>query len=91
MIPPGLTRCDTCGEQRGTSYFSEPYVPELLTRTEISCICDGIRCRCCDRGMIRRPISNYWDEKRSRVVHVPWFGGYTPCPDCRAAGRRLCL
>jgi len=41
--------------------------------------------------MIRRPISDYWDKEGTRVVHVAWFGGYAPCTDCRALGRRACM
>jgi len=77
-----LRRCRQCGELRGRGRFSSAAdpTPEWV---ELSCLCDGIVCRCCRKNAIRRPISNHFDDATRSVWHVPWFAAMIPCADCR--------
>ena len=85
MIPPGLRRCETCGELRGTFSVSEAGVPTSCADVTVTCICDGIPCGRCGTNPIRRPITNHYDEQTGRVWHTPYFGHLIHCDTCRAA------
>jgi hypothetical protein len=50
----------------------------------VICICKGIPCSHCDKRLIRRPISNAYDEPTGSVWHTPWFGYLSRCAACRA-------
>lgn len=81
MEQDGLRRCVQCGELKGEALVDDPW--EGLTHVPVLCLCDGIVCRHCREGAIRRPISNYYDEQTGRVWHVPWFGYLVRCRRCR--------
>jgi hypothetical protein len=58
MIPDGLTRCETCGELKGT--FLYPELPEGkgdLVPTPVRCLCDGLVCENCGKGRMHRRMS----------------------------------
>ncbi len=82
MIPDGLERCATCGELKGTFLYADGWGAKM---TPVRCICDGIACTNCSRNRIRRPTSNYYDERDGRVWHTPYF--LTICRECIAARR----
>ncbi len=69
--------CPRCGEPRGFSYLSADPDP-----TPVLCICDGIRCRHCGRGMVRRPISDRLDADTGELWHAPYFAAQLPCDEC---------
>jgi len=48
----------------------------------VSCLCEGIVCRYCRRGAIRRPISNQYDETTGVVFHTAHFGWMSACKSC---------
>lgn len=73
-IPEGLVKCDVCGEYKGRVTEDENE-GELL----VQCICDGVECRNCGKK-IHKPISNYFDETISSVIHVPHSKDL--CSDC---------
>jgi ribosomal protein S14 len=83
-IPEGLTRCDRCGELKGTFLYAAWYDPEPRP-TPVRCVCDGIECRVCGRrAAVHRPLSNYYVEDQGVVIHVPYFMGMAPtCHACR--------
>ncbi len=68
-IPPGLTRCPVCGEYRGSN---------------VTCLCEGILCRRCEKNRIHRPISNSYDPETNTIRHHPWFSYLKPCNACRS-------
>lgn len=74
LLPPGLTRCRVCNEARGIR-ASEHVV--------VNCICDGVPCIRCGRNLIRRPLTNYYDDDDGRVWHVLHF--LTACRQCLSA------
>ena len=92
-VPPGLTRCPVCGEYRGSTLaqhltWNEPLgSSELNEVIEVRCICGGGPCRRCGK-MMRRPISDYYDERTNSIIHVPYFVGMFPCRECRSRERR---
>lgn len=67
-----------CGEVRGTAGG----------RTS-TCLCDGIDCRRCALGRIRRPISDHFDPESGSFWHTPYFGDPAPCEFCQATALRL--
>ena len=72
-----LRRCPRCGEFRGRV----PHPEGIWPGADVICLCDGIACRYCG-SRIHRPISDYFNEERGCVIHVPWFGANLPCRDC---------
>lgn len=85
IAPYGLVRCATCREARGWVIEGDFGDVSVLSAT---CICDGILCRYCGKGLVRRPISNHFDEQSGRVWHTPYFGGLARCGDCRELDNR---
>lgn len=79
-LPKGLELCPTCGEARGTATRRGSYS---------ACLCEGARCSWCTR-MIRQPISDYYDHRVGRWIHVPYFGNQAHVFNCpaRATGAR---
>lgn len=73
----GLEHCADCGEFRGTC-IAEGEQVELL------CLCQGIPCPRCHEGLIRRPISDHFDEETGRIWHTSWVSGMIPCRRCKA-------
>jgi hypothetical protein len=84
VTPEGLERCSQCGELKGEFLhrYDDEEEPEL---TRALCLCDGIVCRHCKKGAIRRPISDHYDEETGQVWHTPWFGYLLMCAYCRGA------
>ena len=83
MIPEGLTRCETCGEYKGTGLY--PELPEgkgRLVPTPVSCLCEGLICGACGEGQMHRPISNYYKEATGEIIHVPHFMTGRHCSVC---------
>ena len=78
-LPDGLYVCQECGCIRGTTI--EPgwndNEPGPWTST---CMCEGITCRHCGEGKVRRPISNYHEE--GSWTHVPYFAAMGRCSRC---------
>ena len=74
LIPEGLARCAVCGEYKGE-------ITEYGQRVIVDCICNGIFCPKCKINKVRKPISNFWDEKTQRILHIPWFA-ITKCKSC---------
>lgn len=62
-----LNRCKDCGQ---------------LKNEKLLCICSGIICHKCKKNKMRKPISNYYDEKEGKIYHVPWSRGIFPCAEC---------
>jgi endogenous inhibitor of DNA gyrase (YacG/DUF329 family) len=79
---PRLRRCPRCGELKGEAVIEDRY--EGIARLPVICICKGTPCPRCGKQLIRRPISNYYDEPRGTVWHTPSFGYLSLCPICRA-------
>lgn len=52
-------------------------------------LCDGIDCRRCALGRIRRPISDHFDPETGRFWHTPYFASIAPCEFCQATALRL--
>ena len=83
MIPEGLTRCETCGELKGTCLY--PSLPDgkgELAPVLATCLCDGLVCGNCGEGRQHRPISDYYDESTGKIIHVPHFMAGRKCPAC---------
>jgi hypothetical protein len=72
----GLRRCGECGEFKGTCLADGEEV-------ELLCICDGILCRRCKRNLVRRPISDHFNEADGRVWHTPSIAALIPCAACK--------
>jgi hypothetical protein len=62
--------------------FPNPPDHTTVSEATASCLCDGLVCDKCGKGHIHRPISNYYDEASSHLVHVPYFAYLRPCPEC---------
>jgi hypothetical protein len=87
-----LTRCRRCGELKGEALVEDVSKGRLYAR--VLCLCAGVPCAYCRPGMVRRPISDCYDEAAGEVRHTPWFAYLIPCEDCRRrerAGERLRL
>ena len=88
-LPPGLVRCERCGEFNGTTKrkFLRPEAPrpwlKRHDRISVTCLCGGIVCPRCKKNMIHRPVSNSYEEKTNEIGHWPWFSGMMPCKECR--------
>lgn len=78
-------QCGRCGEFRGTVLVL-PVGAMWLDKRELRCRCDGIPCRYCAEGVVRRPLAEHLDPEL-RSGHTPWFGFLVPCGGCQAAGR----
>ena len=79
-----LRRCRWCGELEGEAIVEDRY--EGVVHLAVICICQGIPCTRCGERLIRRPVSNYYDERTGAVWHTPWFGCHPPCATCRRSG-----
>jgi hypothetical protein len=78
-------QCPRCGEFHGKVNVL-PRGGVMIDTRELRCRCQGIACRYCQTGVIRRPLSDHFDPER-RAGHAPWFGYLVPCGGCQAAGR----
>jgi len=81
--PDRLESCLICGEARGVTRVVDEYCCERAT---VLCLCDGVVCTRCRKGRRHRPVSNYYDEKLGKVLHVPHFMGWASCPECGQSG-----
>jgi hypothetical protein len=90
-LPPGLVRCDTCGECTGITcekylsqrpdIFDDPtYDPDR--RVKALCRCHGPFCRICGVNRIPRPIAGHYNEQVNQILHVPHFAAARPCETC---------
>ena len=70
-LPDGLYYCRFCGEIAGQH--------DGISST---CLCEGIACRWCGIGKIRRPISDHFAPAAGGFRHVAYFGGWSPCRQC---------
>jgi|GEM_PF-3910637 hypothetical protein len=74
-LPRGLVRCPLCGEPRGWCLDPDPdrWGSGLF---KISCRCAVSLCEKCGRPYgPHQPISDFYDERTDRIIHVPWFAG----------------
>ena len=78
-------QCERCGEFHGKAIVL-PRGGVMLDTRILTCRCDGIPCRYCHTGTVRRPMTEHFDPER-RAGHMPWFGYLVPCGRCQAAGR----
>jgi hypothetical protein len=88
IAPYGLVRCAACREARGWVIEGDCGEVQLLSA---ACICDGIACRSCGKGVVRRPISNRFDEPSGMVWHTPYVGRLAHCGDCRELDNRRAI
>lgn len=79
-LPPGLFRCERCETIRGTTWG--PKHDGGVGPWKSTCLCEGIVCRRCGKGRIRRPISDYYSPKDGYFWHVPYFMGMAGCSRC---------
>lgn len=78
LLPSALEWCRYCGEVRD----KQPGGTKSL------CLCQGISCRYCGAGRVRRPISEHYGKSDRRLWHTAHFGNRAPCCRCRElAGR----
>jgi hypothetical protein len=80
-LPEGLFLCPTCRTVRGRTHDGRLSV----------CLCQGLRCNGCG-GMVRRPITDYFDADSRSFVHVPWFAAFAhrcPTPPKGPMGERF--
>ncbi|MEJ7787535.1 MAG: hypothetical protein WKF96_22245 [Solirubrobacteraceae bacterium] len=73
LLPSALEWCRYCGEVRD----KQPGGSTSL------CLCQGIRCRYCRAGRVRRPISEHYCVTDHRLWHTAHFGNRAPCRHCR--------
>ena len=85
MARTELNRCPRCREFRGETAEITSSMKERLT---VSRLCERIVCRRCGRNSQHRPISNYYDEGRDTIIHVPYFAAMFGCRECRDELRR---
>ena len=74
-VPKGLSRCTVCGEWKGRCLDPNPlnWDEGLLT---VQCRCDADSCRRCGEQVYHHKIiSNYYDEKKREIWHIPWICG----------------
>ena len=64
-----LQKCKKCGECKGVITEDEEDI-------YIACLCEGVLCRKCEKTMVHKPISNYFDEQNNQIIHIPSF---SPC------------
>jgi hypothetical protein len=74
-LPEGLSVCAECGAVRGHATAGGLSV----------CYCQGVICNWCG-ARLRRPISDYYEPRSGRWLHVPYFalGGH----GCQAPAER---
>jgi hypothetical protein len=91
-VPNGLVKCSVCGDYKGAVREGDlnrehpPINPNSLI--EVSCRCTWIVCTRCGIGKMRRPISNYYDEKDNGVWHSSFVTGWIGCESCRDKARQ---
>jgi hypothetical protein len=78
-LPPGLFRCEQCGEVRGTTWG--PCYDGSVGPWKSTCLCEGLICKKCGERSVPRPISNSYNPRDGHFWHVPYFG--TGCRRCR--------
>jgi hypothetical protein len=78
-LPDGLHYCRFCGGVVGRH-----------GDIKSTCLCEGIACRYCGIGRVRRPTSDHYVPASGRFMHSPYFTGMGGCRDCvtRAAPER---
>lgn len=82
-----LEQCRDCGEVRGRAVLGDDAEPDAeLFGARLACRCQGVPCRYCELGTVRRPLT-YSFDRETGIRHTPWFGYLLPCDDCQAAGR----
>ena len=79
-----LRRCPGCGELEGEAVVQDRNAG--LGWLTVICICRGIPCSQCGKRLVRRPVSNHYEEATDSVWHTPWFGYLFPCLICRRNG-----
>jgi hypothetical protein len=79
-----LRRCRRCGELRGEAVVEDRC--EGIVRVQVACVCSGTPCPRCGKRLVRRPISNHYDEYAGAVWHTPRFGYHSRCASCRRSG-----
>jgi hypothetical protein len=88
-VPPGLTRCEVCGEYRGRvrsgDLDHEPPGTDPERMIPVWCMCgDGSTlCPRCKRNRMRRPFTNRYDPAQNVVWHVNQWSGLAGCAECR--------
>jgi hypothetical protein len=70
-LPDGLHYCRFCGGVAGQ-----------LGDIKSTCLCEGIPCRYCGIGRVRRPTSDHYVPATGRFMHSPYFMGMGGCRDC---------
>jgi hypothetical protein len=70
-LPKGLRYCHFCGEVAGH-----------LGKAKSTCLCEGIPCRYCGVGRVRRPTSDQYVPATGGFMHSPYFMGMSGCRDC---------
>lgn len=80
VLPDGLWICSTCGEARGHTWDLQPTGRLVFARSR--CLCEGIRCRRCGRGMIRKPAEDFYSWRAGKWLHLAWYGYRAPCEFC---------
>jgi hypothetical protein len=99
-IPPGLVRCDVCGDYQGTTFEKylarnpdapdDPfYDPDRAVSAQ--CRCQGPLCKYCGVNRIHRPMSSHYHEDINMILHVPAFAGGAPCDSCASRTRQANL
>lgn len=83
VLPAGLSICTTCSEAKGVALVAQ--ADGTLYTLESPCLCDGVTCRYCGRGRIRRPCRDFYSWRSGRWLHVAWFGYRARCEQCDAA------
>ena len=79
-VLPGLKRCSKCGEYKGVVKEKDLPRENHWFKTghpnrgiEVTCICEGMKCRTCGKVYVHRVCSYYYDEKTRSLWHVPGF------------------
>ena len=98
-VPPGMVKCDVCGEYRGTAKIGElswdDHIKVFGTPIRIperdpeevrsaSCLCQGSLCRRCNKNKVHRSGTNSYCPEANTIEHWPWFSNMIPCGECRA-------
>jgi hypothetical protein len=78
-------QCATCGELHGRVLPLPSGGVMLGLAQNLSCRCQGITCRYCRTGRVRRPLTEHCDPER-RAGATAWYGYLIPCGACQTAG-----
>ena len=78
-IPDGLSVCQECGCIRGTT-LERGWSDDAPGPWTSTCLCDGVTCRQCGEGTVRRPVSDYYEE--GGWTHVPYWNAGRHCSKC---------